>query len=80
MSHNGSTKPNTEVSGWPYQTKNHITHIVYQENYQSILPYFMALDSLLFFYFTPVSIIPRLGKLLDKKEVILKRKLSQKEN
>ena len=49
MSHNGSTKPNTEVSGWPYQTKNHITHNVYQENYQSIPPYFMALDSLLFF-------------------------------
>ena len=24
------TKPNTEVSGWLYQTKTHITNIVYQ--------------------------------------------------
>ena len=24
------TKPNIEVSGWLYQTKTHITHIVYQ--------------------------------------------------
>ena len=24
------TKPNIEISGWLYQTKTHITHIVYQ--------------------------------------------------
>ena len=24
------TKPNTELSGWLYQTKTHFTHIVYQ--------------------------------------------------
>ena len=24
------TKPNIEVSGWLYQTKTHLTHIVYQ--------------------------------------------------
>ena len=34
-------QPNIEVCGWPYQTKIHITHIVYQENYQSIPPHFI---------------------------------------
>ena len=28
-------EPHIEVSGWLYQTKIHITHIIYQENYQS---------------------------------------------
>ena len=29
---------------WLYQTKICINHIVYQENHQSIPPYFMALN------------------------------------
>ena len=32
-----------QVSGKLYKTKIHITHTVYQENYQSIPPYLMAL-------------------------------------
>ena len=37
------SKPTIDFSGWSYPTKLHIIHIVYQENYQSIPPYFMAL-------------------------------------
>ena len=47
----GSTKPNQKASGWLYQTKIHITRIVYQENYRSIPPYFMALYKCLLQHF-----------------------------
>ena len=32
----GSIKLNIKVSGWLYQSKIHMAHFVYQENYQSI--------------------------------------------
>ena len=31
------------VIGWLFQTKTHITNIVYQENYQVISPYYIFL-------------------------------------
>ena len=44
------TKPNIEVSGWLYQTKTHITHIVYQ-HFSRVTPpnyvYFLGLAVLL---------------------------------
>ena len=39
----GITKPNIEVSDRLYKKKSYIAHIVYQENCQSIPPYFIAL-------------------------------------
>jgi len=38
-----STKPNIEVSNWIYQTKIQITHIAYQESFQSIPPFYTIL-------------------------------------
>ena len=39
-----STKPKIKVSDWLFQSKIHITHIVYQENYQNIPPYFKSIS------------------------------------
>ena len=37
------TKPNIEVSGWLYQTKTHITHIVYKPFSMVMPPTYIAL-------------------------------------
>ena len=41
------TKLNMEARDWLYQTKMHISLIAYEDNYQSIPPYFMALQILI---------------------------------